>query len=152
VRLGFANPLSSVERVFYLAEKVASEGTLSLGYFGSIFGCLLYGYYTVYYFMSPPDSPQRYDFTGLTPNDYMDMDLGLIFGLNSRFGAVLGRIPLRFRTAFCARSLNSLVYQRVLGRCFSNLLEDSAPALPDIFRSAVIVALAELRVCDSGYG
>jgi hypothetical protein len=31
--------------------------------------------------------------------------------------------------------LNSLVYQRVLGRCFSNLLEDSAPALPVIFRS-----------------
>jgi hypothetical protein len=32
-------------------------------------------------------------------------------------------------------SLNSLVYQRVLGRCFSNFLEDSAPALPVIFRS-----------------
>ena len=102
--------------------------------------------------MSPPDSAQRYDFTGLTPNDYMDMDLSPIFGLNSRFGAVLGRIPLRFRTAFCAHSLNRLVYQRVLGRCFSNFLEDSAPALPVIFRSAVIVALAGLRVCNSGHG
>ena len=80
------------------------------------------------------------------------MDLGPIFGLNSHFGAVLGRIPVRFRTAFCSRLLNNLVYQRVLGRCFSNFLEDSAPALPVIFRSVVIVALAELRVCDSGYG
>jgi len=41
---------------------------------------------------SPPISAQRYDFTGLTPNDYMDMDLSPIFGLNSRFGAVLGVI------------------------------------------------------------
>ena len=48
----------------------------------------------------PPDSAQRYDFTGLTPNNYMDMDLSSIFGLNSRFGAVLGRIRARFRTAF----------------------------------------------------
>ena len=60
--------------------------------FDFIFGCLLEGYYTVYYFMSPPDFPQHYDFKGLTPNDYMDMDLSSIFGLNSRFGAVLGRI------------------------------------------------------------
>jgi len=60
--------------------------------FDFILGCLLYGYYTVYYFMSPPNSAQRYDFTGLTPNDYMDMDLSSIFGLNSRFGAVLGVI------------------------------------------------------------
>ena len=52
------------------------------------------------------------------------MDLGLIFGLNSRFGAVLGRIPLRFRTAFCAYSPNSLVYQRVTGGCgFSDCLK-----------------------------
>ena len=36
----------------------------------------------------PPNFPQRYDFKGLTPNDYMDMDLSSIFGLNSRFGAV----------------------------------------------------------------
>ena len=36
----------------------------------SIFGCLLYGYYSVYNFMSPPHNfPQRYDFKGLTPND-----------------------------------------------------------------------------------
>ena len=80
------------------------------------------------------------------------MDLGLIFGLNSRFGAVLGRIPLHFRTAFCSHSPNSLVYQRVLGRCFSDFLEDSAPALPVIFRSVVIVAWAELRVCAGGHG
>jgi hypothetical protein len=62
----------------------------------------------------------------------MDKDLSPIFGLNSRFGAVLGSIPLRFRTAFCSPLLNNLVYQRVLGRCFSNFLEDSAPALPVI--------------------
>ena len=81
------------------------------------------------------------------------MDLGPIFGLNSHFGAVLGRIPMRFRTAFCAHSLNGLVYQRVTSGCgFSDLLEDSAPALPVIFRSVVIVALAELRVCESGHG
>jgi hypothetical protein len=103
--------------------------------------------------MSPPkkNSPQRYDFKGLTHNDYMGMDLSSIFGLNSHFGAVLGWIPLRFRTAFCSRLLNSLVYQRVLGRCFSIFLEDSAPALPAIFRS-VIVAWAELCVCESGHG
>ena len=47
--------------------------------------------------MSPPDSLQRYDFTGLTPNDYMDMDLTLIFGLNSHFGAVLEGIWRFFR-------------------------------------------------------
>jgi hypothetical protein len=81
-----------VERVFYLAEKVASEGSPNFGGFDSIFGCLLNGYYTVYYFMSPPNSAQHYDFTGLTPNDYMDMDLSPIFGLNSRFGAIWGGI------------------------------------------------------------
>jgi hypothetical protein len=48
-------------------------------------------------------------------------------------------------------SLNSLVYQRVLGRGFSDFLEDSAPALPVICRSGVIVAWAELRVCDGGH-
>ena len=30
--------------------------------------CLLLVYYTVYY-VPPPDSPQRYDFKALTPND-----------------------------------------------------------------------------------
>jgi hypothetical protein len=79
---------------------------------------------------SPLKFPQRYDFKGPTPINYMDKDLSPIFGLNSRFGAVLGRIRARFRTAFCPHLLNSLVYQRVLGRCFSNFLEDSAPALP----------------------
>jgi hypothetical protein len=123
-----------VERVFYLAEKVVFGWSPNLGCFYSIFGCLLDGYYTVYNFMYPPpsplDFPQRYDFKGLTPNNYMDKDLSPIFSLNSRFGAVLGRIRARFRTAFCPHLLNSLVYQRVLGRCFSIFLEDSAPALP----------------------
>ena len=100
---------------------------------------------------SPLNFPQRYDFKGLTPNNYMDMDLSPIFGLNSRFGAVLGRIRARFLTAFCPHLLNSLVYQRVLGRCFSIFLEDSAPALPDICPSAAIVAWGELRVCESGH-
>ena len=79
----------------------------------------------------PPNFLQRYDFKGLTPNDYMDMDLGPIFGQNSRFGVVWERFE-RFRTWVRSLSLNSLVYQRVTGGCgFSDLLEDSAPALPD---------------------
>jgi len=49
---------------------------------------------------SPLNFPQRCDFKGLTPNNYMDKDLSLIFGLNSRFGAVLGRIRARLRTVF----------------------------------------------------
>jgi hypothetical protein len=80
--------------------------------------------------MSPPNSTQHYDFTGLTPNNYMDMDLSPIFGLNSRFGAVLGGIRALFAHWLCSHSLNSSVYQRVLGRCFSNFPEGSAPALP----------------------
>jgi hypothetical protein len=79
------------------------------------------------------------------------MDLSPIFGLNSRFGAVWEG-SRAFSHWVRSLSLNSLVYQRVLGRCFSNLLEDSAPALPIIIRSVVIVALAELRVCESGHG
>src|SRR5260370_16273205 len=63
------------------------------------------------------------------------MDLGSIFGPKFPFWGGLGG-----SRAFphCGRSLslNSLVYQRVLGRGFSNLLEDSAPALPVIFRSS----------------
>ena len=35
--------------LFYLAEKLASEGPLSLGGFDSIFGCLLCGYYSIHY-------------------------------------------------------------------------------------------------------
>jgi hypothetical protein len=46
----------------------------------------------------------------------------------------LGRIRA-FPKCVRSLSLNSLVYQRVLGGCFSNLLEDSAPALPVIGRS-----------------
>jgi hypothetical protein len=49
---------------------------------------------------SPLNFPQRYDFKALTPNNYMDKDLSPIFGLNSRFGAVLGRIRARLRTGF----------------------------------------------------
>jgi hypothetical protein len=44
-----------------------------------------------------------------------------------------------------------LVYQRVLGYAFSDLLEDCAPALPVICPSAAIVGLGELRVCQSGH-
>ena len=43
---------------------------------------------------APPNFAQRYDFKGLTPNDYMNMDLGSIFGLFSRFGAVWGGITV----------------------------------------------------------
>jgi len=75
------------------------------------------------------------------------MDLGSIFGLNSRFGAVLGRIPLRFTFAEQLSLSKSNWRLWLLG-----LLEDSAPALPVICRSAVIVALGELRVCDGGHG
>src|SRR5260370_24586528 len=62
------------------------------------------------------------------------MDLGSILGLNSRFGAVWEG-SRAFPHWVRSLSLNSLVYQRVLGRCFLNFLDDSAPALPDIFRS-----------------
>ena len=48
---------------------------------------------------SPLNFPQHYDFKALTPNNYMDKDLSPIFGLNSRFGAVLGGFTL-FRTGF----------------------------------------------------
>ena len=48
----------------------------------------------------PLNFPQRYDFTGLTPNNYMDKDLSPILGLNSRFGAVLGRFRARLRAGF----------------------------------------------------
>src|ERR1700674_2495553 len=96
----------------------------------------------------PPHFPQRYDFTGLTPNNYMDMDLSPIFGLNSHFGAVLGRIrALPHRVP--SRSLNSLGYQRVTGDCgFSNFLKTALR----LCRSEVIVARAEVRVCASGHG
>src|SRR5258708_24906679 len=60
------------------------------------------------------------------------MDLSPISGLNSRFGAVWEGIWHFSAHSVRFISLNSLVYQRVLGRCFSNLLEDSAPALPVI--------------------
>ena len=48
----------------------------------------------------PLNFPQRYDFKGLTTINYMDKDLSPFFGLNSRFGAVLGRIRARLRTGF----------------------------------------------------
>src|SRR6266849_6799994 len=56
LRAAWARPA----RVFYFAEKPASEGPLSFGGFDSIFGCLLYGYYSVHNFMSPPRFPLSY--------------------------------------------------------------------------------------------
>jgi hypothetical protein len=80
--------------------------------------------------MSPPHNfPQRYDFKELTPNNYMDKDLSSIFGLNSRFGAVLGGFAL-FRTGSFSFA-EQLGLSKSNGGCgFSVLLEDSAPALP----------------------
>jgi len=78
------------------------------------------------------------------------MDLKLDFRPKFPFWGGLGRIRA-FPHWVRSPSLNSLVYQRVLGCGFSDLLEDGAPALPVICRSAVIVALAELRVCESGH-
>ena len=63
-----------------------------------------------------PHSLQHYDFTGLTPNDYMDMDLGSIFGLNSRFGAVLEGIAL------CPHGLLTLAEQLGLSKSTGPLL------------------------------
>jgi hypothetical protein len=64
---------------------------------------------------------------------------------------VLGRIRA-FSRWVRSHALNSFVYQRVTGAGFlSDLLEDSAPALPVICPSAVIVALGELRVCENGH-
>ena len=97
----------------------------------------------------PPDSAQRYDFTGLTPNDYMDMDLSPIFGLNPVLGRFWGG-SARLRTGLLTFA-EQLVYQRVLGCGFSDFLEDSAPALPVIARSGVIVALGALPVCENGH-
>jgi hypothetical protein len=54
------------------------------------------------------------------------MDLGSIFGLNCGFEAVWGRIT-HFRMASLTLAEISF-YQRVTSRCFSNFLEDSAPA------------------------
>src|SRR5713226_8652829 len=78
---------------------VTSEGLRILAVF-TPFLDVYYTDITQYITLCPPphNFPQRYDFKGLTPNDYMDMDLSPIFGLNSRFGAVLGRIT-HFRTA-----------------------------------------------------
>ena len=56
----------------------------------------------------PPNFPQRYDFKGLTPNDYMDMDLSPIFGLNSRFWGGFGRNS-------CASALRLLTFAQQLG-------------------------------------
>src|ERR1700686_1532726 len=77
--------------VFYLCRETCRGGLPSFG---------LTSFLGVYYkditryisLCTPPDSPQRYDFAGPTPNDYMDIDLSPIFGLISRFGAVSGGI------------------------------------------------------------
>jgi len=83
------------------------------------------------------------------------MDLGSIFGLNSRFGAVFGR-DNPFSALASLTLAETSVYQRVTSGGFSDLLEDGAPALPVICwsftDSKVIVALGELRVCEGGHG
>jgi hypothetical protein len=81
------------------------------------------------------------------------MDLSSIFGLNSHFGAVWERFAL-FR-------IGSLTFAKQPGLSKSTgplLLELSARQrsgfagyFPIIFRSVAIVALAELRVCESGH-
>jgi len=53
----FANPLRCVKRVFYLGGESCLGRFPNLCGIYSIFGCLLDGYYTVYYFMSPPKFP-----------------------------------------------------------------------------------------------
>ena len=119
-----------MERVFYFGGESSFGGSPNFGGFDSIFGCLLDGYYTVYYFMSPPNFPQRYDFKGLTPNNYMDMDLSSIFGPKFPFWGGLGRDYSFSALASLTLAENS-VYQRVNGgRGFTDLLEDCAPALP----------------------
>ena len=50
----FANPLRCVKRVFYLGGESCLGGLPNLGYFYSIFGGLLDGFYTIYY--APPMS------------------------------------------------------------------------------------------------
>ena len=87
---------AGVERGFYFAGKGDSEGLRIV----AVFAPFLDVYYadiinpiTLCPLPPPPlNSPQRYDFKELTPNDYMDKDLSPVFGLNSRFGAVLGGI------------------------------------------------------------
>ena len=87
-----------------MAEKVVSEGLrifVVLTPFLDVYWMGIIRYITLCPpSPSPLNFPQRYDFKGLTPINYMDKDLSPIFGLNSRFGAVLGRIRARFRTAF----------------------------------------------------
>ena len=80
-----------MERIFYLGReiRVGRLPNFGLTSFLDVYYTDITQYITL---CPPPNSAQRYDFTGLTPNDYMDMDLSPIFGLNSRFGAVLGRI------------------------------------------------------------
>jgi hypothetical protein len=42
------------EGLLFCRETCLGRAPPSFGGFDSIFGCLLNGYYTVYYFMSPP--------------------------------------------------------------------------------------------------
>jgi hypothetical protein len=74
------------------------------------------------------------------------MDLGSIFGLNSRFGAVLERIRAHcvLRSLTFADSLFIKEYWAAASRTFLKT------ALR-LCRSEVIVALAEFRVCDRGH-
>jgi hypothetical protein len=119
---------------FLLVEKLASEGPPSFGGLALFLDVYCMG---ITQYIMPPHFLQHHDFKGLTCKLFRNMDLRSIFGLNSRFGVVWEGFVFSHR--FRSHSLNSSVYQRVTGRCgFSDLLEDSAPALPDIGRSAII--------------
>jgi hypothetical protein len=75
------------------------------------------------------------------------MDLSPILGLNSHFGAVLGRIR-----AFAA--LGSLTFAEQLGLSKSTGRRLHVPCWKTalrLCRLGVIVALGELRVCEGGH-
>ena len=104
--------------------------------------------HSILLYVPPRNSPQRYDFTGLTPNNYMDMDLSSIFGLNSRFGAVWEELPF-LRSGSLALTEN-LGLSKSNGRAAaSGTLWKTALRL---CRSGAIVALGALRVCEGGHG
>jgi hypothetical protein len=76
---------------------------------------------------SPLNFPQHYDFKALTPNNYMNKDLSPIFGLNSRFGAVLESIR-----AFS--ELGLLAFAQQLGLSKSNWATPSRTLLKTALR------------------
>src|SRR5712671_1346143 len=107
--------------------------------------------------MSPPNSAQRYDFTGLTPNDYMDMDLSSIFGLNSRFGAVLGVIwrilralsSLHFAEPLSLSKSNWADASRILLKTALRLCRSFADHFPIVFPIIDQWSLSHWRSCAS---